>query len=57
MSAAIAAGDLQVAAAEAELEQMLREGTAEKSATEISDVGVETHNDPHTNGHLRRDLE
>lgn len=56
VSAAIAAGDLQVAAAEAELEQMLREGTAEKSATEISDMGVETHNDPNTNGHLRRDL-
>ena len=56
VSAAIAAGDLQVAAAEAELEQMLRAGTAENSATEVSGMGVETHNDPHTHGHSRRDL-
>lgn len=56
VSAAIAAGDLQVAAAEAELEQMLRAGTAENSGTEVSGMGVETHNDPHTHGHSRRDL-
>ena len=56
VSAAIAEGDRQVAAAEAELAQMLRDSSPENPATEPQVNGVKTNNDPQTSGHVGRDI-
>ena len=56
VTAAIAAGNAQVATAEAELEAILRAEPQGASATETSTLGVKTHNDPQRSGHLGRDI-